>query len=64
MPDTINISICAYSDLGHIIENIVFLELIRRKYEVYIGFIQDGEIDFAAFKNGNIYSKLYLYMLV
>lgn len=43
-----------YSDLGHIIENIVFLELIRRKYEVYIGFIQDGEIDFAAFKNGNI----------
>ncbi len=43
-----------YSDLGHIIENIVFLELIRRKYEVYIGFIQDCEIDFAAFKNGNI----------
>lgn len=42
-----------YTDLGHIIENIVFLELIRRKYEVYIGVMQDDEIDFTVFKNGN-----------
>lgn len=42
-----------YTDLGHIIENIVFLELIKRKYEVYIGVMQDDEIDFTVFKNGN-----------
>lgn len=38
----------ANQDQGHILENVVFLELIRRGYDVYIGHMKDGEIDFVA----------------
>ena len=41
-----------YTDLGHIIENIVYLELMRRNYNVYIGYFTNAEIDFVAIKNG------------
>lgn len=42
------------SDIGHILENIVFLELKRRYKEVYVGQIgQNGEVDFVAIENGN-----------
>lgn len=41
------------TDIGHILENIVFLELLRRGYQVSIGKIDDLEIDFIAQRNGN-----------
>ena len=50
-----------YFDLGHILENIVYLELLRRGYKVYTGKVEDLEIDFVAEnKNGLAYYQVSL----
>ncbi|GGH35330.1 ATPase [Mangrovimonas yunxiaonensis] len=43
--------------IGGILENIVFLELKRRGYAVFVGKLEHNEIDFVAEKNG---SKIYV----
>ena len=45
------------ADRGHILENVVFLELLRRDYRVYIGKVGEMEVDFVAEKPSD---KLYI----
>ncbi|NLA24547.1 MAG: ATP-binding protein [Bacteroidales bacterium] len=35
-----------HQDVGHILENIVFLELLRRSYQIWLGKVSDYEVDF------------------
>jgi len=46
-------------DVGHILENIIFLELLRRGYNVYVGKIDSFEVDFVAqTQDGNLYIQV------
>ena len=44
-------------DTGHVLENIVYLEFLRRGYDVAIGKVDNAEIDFVA---TNAYEKIYV----
>ncbi|MEA4962858.1 ATP-binding protein, partial [Lutispora sp.] len=45
------------ADRGHLLENVVYLELLRRDYRVYIGKVGETEVDFVAQKPNE---KLYI----
>jgi predicted AAA+ superfamily ATPase len=42
------------TDIGHILENVIYLELIRRGYDVYVGQIRGLEVDFVAINHDGI----------
>lgn len=44
----------ADKDLGSILENMIFLELKRRNYDIYIGKYEDSEVDFVVKKNDGL----------
>jgi len=41
-------------DMGHILENIIYLELLRRKTNVYVGQFDKNEIDFVVINSNEI----------
>ena len=47
------------ADVGHILENVVYLELLRRGYRVYIGKVDEMEVDFVAIdQSGRTYFQI------
>lgn len=52
-------------DTGHILENVVYLELLRRGYDVYVGKIDNYEVNFVAQNHkGTIYYQVALIVRV
>lgn len=46
-------------DVGHILENVIYLEFLRRNYKVYVGKIDNTEVDFVAQNDdGNVYIQV------
>lgn len=49
------------ADIGHILENVIYLELIRRGYDVYVGKVDNFEVDFVAQnRRGTVYFQVAL----
>ena len=40
------------TDVGHVLENVIYLELLRRGFDVYVGKVDNLEVDFIAIKQG------------
>ena len=46
-------------DVGHILENVIYLELLRRGYDVYVGKVDTLEVDFVAMdQRGIVYYQV------
>ena len=52
-----------HDDISQPIENIVYLELRRRRYDVYVGKLDTKEIDFVTEKQGKIIYVQVAYLL-
>lgn len=50
--------------IGYMLENLVYLELIRCGYDVYIGTIKDKEVDFVAIKSSRAIYLQVAYLLI
>jgi len=47
------------ADVGHVLENVIYLELVRRGYNVYVGRLGELEVDFVAVgPEGNRYYQV------
>lgn len=49
---------------GYLLENLVYLELLRHGYDVYVGNVKDKEVDFVAIKNDRTIYVQATYMLI
>ena len=49
---------------GYLLENLVYLDLLRHGYDVYVGSVKDKELDFVAIKNDRTLYVQATYMLI
>ena len=49
---------------GYLLENLVYLELLRHGFDVYVGSIRDKEVDFVAVKNDHTVYVQATYLLI
>lgn len=50
--------------IGYMLENLVYLELVRCGYDVYIGTVKDKEVDFVAMKSSRTIYLQVAYLLI
>lgn len=49
---------------GYLLENVVFLELVRHGFKVYVGSVKEKEVDFVALKGDRVIYVQTTYMLI